>query len=46
MMGREDKNDISDVLKRPEYLTPGQMNVVEHGINVLSEAAELTGADH
>ncbi len=46
MMGREDKNDISDVLKRLEYLTPGQMSVVEHGINVLLEAMEMTGADH
>ncbi len=38
MMGREDKFDISDVLKRLEYLAPEQLGIVEHGINVLLEA--------
>lgn len=45
MMGREDPNDISGVLKRLEYLSPEQLEIVERGINILLEAMETPASE-
>lgn len=38
LMGRTEKTDISDTVKRLEYLDETQMEIIERGINIMIEA--------
>lgn len=38
LMGRTEKADISDTVKRLEYLDETQMEIIERGINIMIEA--------
>lgn len=38
LMGRTEKSDISDTVKRLEYLDETQMEIIERGINIMIEA--------
>lgn len=38
LLGRIEKNDLSDIIERLRFLSPNELQIVEKGINVLLEA--------
>lgn len=38
LLGRTEKNDLSDIIERLRFLSPNELQIAEKGINILLEA--------